>query len=202
MEGEILRSLVWSKRGPERLFGACLQHGQIFEVDLERMERCNECESLGGPVWGMDINSNSTTLAVGCEDGTLRLFDVSGGSIAYARALATVPGRVLAVRWHPTDPSSLYTAGADGVVRRWEVPMLEDGTGLALAASGASLPLLHFAVDKYGHADPPMVWSIAVLADHTVVSGDSQVLAPRGLLPRARDRSPRRRAVVALAAAA
>ena len=46
----------------------------------------NEIESYGGPVWDMKVSYDRCTLAVACDDGTARLFDLSDPkTISYAR---------------------------------------------------------------------------------------------------------------------
>ena len=65
-----------------RLFGSGLQ-GQIFEVNLHTMCVENQSDSYGGPVWMMDKNSNNSTVACACEDGSIRLFDLSSERIVY-----------------------------------------------------------------------------------------------------------------------
>ena len=89
-----IRSLIWSQRisiadSPlfrYRLFGTGLQ-GQIFEVDLKEMCIISRSDSYGGPVWMADRNPNNNTLACACEDGSLRLFDISGEDVVYLRSI-------------------------------------------------------------------------------------------------------------------
>ena len=69
-----------------RLFGSGLQ-GQIFEVNLHTMCVENQSDSYGGPVWMMDKNSNNSTVACACEDGSIRLFDLSSERIVYLRSI-------------------------------------------------------------------------------------------------------------------
>lgn len=48
----------------------------------------------------MAVNADETRLAVGCEDGFVRLFDVSEGSFEYSRSLPGSDGVcVRAHRW-------------------------------------------------------------------------------------------------------
>ena len=69
-----------------RLLGSGLQ-GQIFEVNLHTMCVENQSDSYGGPVWMMDKNSNNSTVACACEDGSIRLFDLSSERIVYLRSI-------------------------------------------------------------------------------------------------------------------
>ena len=69
-----------------RLFGSGLQ-GQVFEVNLHTMCVENQSDSYGGPVWMVDKNPNNNTIACACEDGSIRLFDLSSERAIYLRAI-------------------------------------------------------------------------------------------------------------------
>ena len=77
-----------------RLFGAGLQ-GQLFEVNLRELSVENQSDSYGGPVWMMDKNPQNSTLACACEDGSLRLFDLSGEHAVYLRSIQMYPSPVI-----------------------------------------------------------------------------------------------------------
>lgn len=89
-----IRSLIWSTVVDEdalpifkyRLFGAGLQ-GQLFEIDLKEMRVVVQSDSYGGPVWMADRHPNNDTLACACEDGSLRLLDLSGERVMYLRSI-------------------------------------------------------------------------------------------------------------------
>ena len=84
-----LRGLAWSRVELEkgRLFGISLR-GFIFEVDLQSLTVIRVTDSYGGAAWCMAANpGRSSELAVGCEDGSVRLFSYSDGRLDYRRAL-------------------------------------------------------------------------------------------------------------------
>ena len=89
-----IRSLVWCLNENEqqnsfykyRLFGGGLQ-GQLFEVNLHDLSVENRSDSYGGPIWMIDKNPQNNTIACACEDGSLRLFDLSGEQAVYIRAI-------------------------------------------------------------------------------------------------------------------
>lgn len=87
--------------------------------------------STGGSVWsvaayllsnaGGSVNSGAV-LAVGCEDGSVRLMRVDPNSSALT-PLVSCPGtdnRVLSLAWHPSDPI-LYAGTAIGSIRAWDL---------------------------------------------------------------------------------
>ena len=89
-----IRSLIWTNAISNsehpfykyRLFGAGLQ-GQLFEINLHRLCVEVQSDSYGGPVWMMQRNPNNDTVVCACEDGSLRLFDLSGERVTYLRSI-------------------------------------------------------------------------------------------------------------------
>jgi len=51
-------------------------------------------DSYGGPVWCMAANNAGTLLAIGCEDGCVRLFDLTDGDLLYKRSFEPQKGAV------------------------------------------------------------------------------------------------------------
>ena len=82
--GFALKSLVWSSLPSERgrLFGISLR-GFIFEIDLAALTFKSVQESYGGAIWCVSADSAQPTLAVGCEDSTIRIFSYADGALEY-----------------------------------------------------------------------------------------------------------------------
>uniref|UniRef100_A0A7S2SQY4 Uncharacterized protein n=1 Tax=Mucochytrium quahogii TaxID=96639 RepID=A0A7S2SQY4_9STRA len=160
-------TLCWlESHGVERLFSADLD-GNVFEVDLRQQCRSDHVNSFGGAVWCMDGNSTLGLIALGCEDGRVRLMEPqegTGSGLDYLRSLkGSASGRILALKWHPDQVNQqdvLFTGGLDGLIRRWD--------------SNSGQVTLNIATETYGKQDPICVWSLAVLNDSTVFSGDSE----------------------------
>ena len=167
-----------------RLFGASVE-GVVFEVDTINLELARCVESPGGNVWCLCAAPfpESRTIAAGCEDGTVRIFRVperrplvnaalraSSGTIEddeieYRKVLGVASRhdderetRVLAATWHPSDPRTLFSSGADGIIRKWDMRISRD--------------VMQIKIDGYGSARSTVVWALAALSDATVVSGD------------------------------
>ena len=51
------------------------------------MQIISRSDSYGGPVWMAERNPVNNTLACACEDGSLRLFDISGEDVVYLRSI-------------------------------------------------------------------------------------------------------------------
>ncbi len=124
-------------------------------------------------------------LAVGCEDGVVRMFrfesstlgstssgpgesylsgggDVaksSAGKLEYSRSLPTSGSRVLCVGYHPTE-KRLFAGCSDGSVR-----CMEEDTGRVL---------FRMLGDVLRGSVSTLIWSLLVLPDSTVVTGDSR----------------------------
>ncbi|KAL5495652.1 UTP4 [Sanghuangporus weigelae] len=140
--------------------------------------------SQGGAIWCMAANPTSTQLALGCEDGRVRLVDVSNGEMSHLRRFDRAKCRILSIAWGPPVPptpsrsgdneeedetssededdewidSWLVTGGSDSSLRKWDVK-----TGRILD---------RMSTDK-ARGERTLVWAVGVLADGTIVSGDS-----------------------------
>lgn len=171
-----VQCLAWAstdKHKYERLFAAGLD-GKVCEVDFATCGLKNVCDSFGGAVWDIALNSTETLLAVGCEDGGVRLFDVTSGSIEFVRQLATTESRVLSLCWHPLVPA-LYSGSASGSIRGWDVSDVSASGSAGAGGGGAasSRAVVRMRVEDYGKGEATLVWCLRVLRDFTVLSGDS-----------------------------
>ncbi|KAJ7630718.1 WD40-repeat-containing domain protein [Roridomyces roridus] len=136
--------------------------------------------SQGGSIWSMSVNPASNLLALGCEDGTVRLVSLANDTLTHVRRFDRVKCRVLSIAWGPPGPrdnqktgddssdadeeedawsdSWLVTGGSDSSLRKWDV-----ATGRVIDRMGT---------DKI-RGERTLVWSVTVLGDGTIVSGDS-----------------------------
>ena len=138
--------------------------------------------SGGGNIWSLAANATGTTLALGCEDGGIRLVNLWDGEFEVVKCLDRVNTRLLSIAWGPQAPISrrqdlkgkgreteeaqtnanedvyVVVGCADSSVRKWDV------------RSGRCTSKMK--TDKSGR-EHTLVWSVAVLKDHTIVSGDS-----------------------------
>ncbi|KAJ7492841.1 WD40-repeat-containing domain protein [Mycena latifolia] len=151
---------------------------ELLEWDISRGCVRRTISSQGGSIWSMSVNPASTLLALGCEDGTVRLLSLADDTLTHHRRFDRVKCRVLSISWgppspretsKPTDDSSdeeeddwtdawLVTGGSDSSLRKWDI-----ATGRVLDRMGT---------DKI-RGERTLVWSVGVLGDGTIVSGDS-----------------------------
>eukprot|EP00124_Ichthyophonus_hoferi_P004736 Ihof_evm1s562 gene=Ihof_evmTU1s562 len=140
----------------DRLFSAGL-HGQITEWNLHSLQPKDTVDSQGGAVWCLATNHSGTRLAVGCEDGCIRLFDIEDGHFYYARTLDRIEGRILSLAWHKDD-QVLVSGSSLSTINLWN------------ANTGRTT--LRITVEDF-HKESTLVWSVALLRDFTIISGDS-----------------------------
>lgn len=122
----------------------------------------------------MAANPSSSLLALGCEDGTIRILSLEGDGLVLQRKFDRVKSRLLSIAWGPPTvrppkaaqpgPSSssdssddededitdswLVTGGSDSCLRKWDF------------ASGRVVEKM--GMDKL-RGERTLVWSVAVL---------------------------------------
>jgi hypothetical protein len=180
---------------PERLFSAGL-NGRLIEWDLQLLAPRHASDTYGGAVWSGAIHArkasegsgqDALTIALGCEDGTVRLFDVSDAQTGplYSKALSRHSARVLSVAWSP-DGNFVASGGADGMIKLFD--LLNDGrnilritvenkglrkTSLADAADEQRNGKKRKGSKKTGERYETFVWSLLFLSPSSLISGDS-----------------------------
>ncbi|KAJ3054098.1 U3 small nucleolar RNA-associated protein 4 [Rhizophlyctis rosea] len=144
---------------PPRLFSTSLD-GRIVEWDITSLQPKQTMESNGGAIWCMVANSAHTRLAVGCEDGFVRIYNIADGSLEFLKFFERQEGRIMSLAWFNGVSGEFVAAGgADGVIRKFDY-----GTGKVAR---------RMLVDKARGGEDTIVWDLAVLKDGTIVAGDS-----------------------------
>ncbi|KAF8139959.1 WD40 repeat-like protein [Boletus edulis] len=164
---------------------------ELLEWDMARGAVKRTIGSQGGSIWSMAANAASTLLALGCEDGCVRLLSLTADTLQHFRRFDHVKCRILSIAWGPPLPrqlkpkangsanqrnvreesgddsddedygwsdSWLITGGSDSSLRKWDI-----STGR---------PTDRMGTDKI-KGDRTLVWTVGVLADGTIISGDS-----------------------------
>ncbi|NWQ84018.1 UTP4 protein, partial [Columbina picui] len=126
---------------------------------LARLSTSCAVDGGGGPIWSMAANGSGTRLAIGCEDGSVKLFQVVPGGIQFERNLDRRKGRILCLSWHPSD--SHIAAGSIDILRVLDV------------SSGQTVQriMVNYHVQKVQREC--VVWSVIFLASSTIVTSDS-----------------------------
>lgn len=161
--GRAIEGLVWAHAEGEtpRLFSI---GGSTFvtEWDLALLRPKTNYDCNAGVVWCIDANAAGDKLAVGCDDGSVVLVDVSGGSGVMEHDLICQRQdlRVLGIKWF--GDRLLVGGCADGKVRCWAAE--GDNRGRLVSS---------MKVDKL-KTELTLVWSIVTLpARNQFVTGDS-----------------------------
>lgn len=146
-------------------------------------------DTYGGTAWSVAACPRSPLLAVGCEDGAVRLFRYESdslkgkqassaefgsymengtttkkqnnacGVLEYSRSMPTSGSRILCLSYHPTE-KMLFAGCSDGSVR-----CMEEDTGRVV---------FRMLGDVLRGSVSTLIWSLLVLPDSTVITGDSR----------------------------
>ncbi|KAG9069719.1 U3 small nucleolar RNA-associated protein [Linnemannia hyalina] len=141
---------------PPRLFSAGL-NAVVTEWDLTSLKPKRSVDSHGGAVWCMATNNANTVLAVGCEDGCVRLFDIADGEFAFIRSFDKQRTRILSLAWSQDD-KIMVTGSANSSIYKWDVEQGRVATRMT--------------VERVPGEDT-LVWSVKILSTGDIVSGDS-----------------------------
>ncbi|KAG1689593.1 hypothetical protein DVH05_002102 [Phytophthora capsici] len=150
-----ISALCWAPES-NRLFVSSLD-GTLWELDLLSLAKKNVTDSNGGPIWSMVMNEDTQQLAVGCEDGRIRLFSFEDNQLFFTKGFLTTGGRIVSLAWH-NKAQKIFSGSEGGIIHCWN------------AVSGRNesrITLENLAKQE------TVVWSLAVLDDLTLVSGDS-----------------------------
>ncbi len=81
-----IASIMFIHQSKLRLIAASLD-GRVLEFSLDGLRVIQEADSHGGGVWSMAANQMQTRLAIGCEDGVIRILDIEEGNLVYLKSL-------------------------------------------------------------------------------------------------------------------
>ncbi|KAH9853178.1 WD40 repeat-like protein [Lenzites betulinus] len=155
---------------------------ELVEWDIEKGCIKRTLNSQGGPIWSIAPNHTSTILALGCEDGSVRLISLLYDELSHLRRLDRVKSRILSIAWGPPVPRQKkeQKPGAESDSDDDDDDEWSD-SWLVTGCSDSSLRKLNFAtgrvLDRMGtdkiRGERTLVWAVGVLGDGTIVSGDS-----------------------------
>ncbi|KAF8306044.1 WD40 repeat-like protein [Clavulina sp. PMI_390] len=157
----------------------------LLEWDLSSGSISRVMDSDGGAIWALAVNPTSTILALGCDDGSIRLFSLENDEVTPLRRLDRVKARILSLAWAPPRyvPKASTTSGdasdsdndddddeskwkdtfiiagcSDSSIRKWDI--------------NSGRVLERMTTDQVRH-EKTLVWAVGVLLDGTIVTGDS-----------------------------
>lgn len=150
-----IESLAWADT--DRLFSTGLT-GELIEWDLLTLTPKKKVLITGNSAWCLDVNSIQHWIAIGTEEGYLNVFDISDDSISYVKIFDKQEGRILCCKFD-YNGDFLVTGSLD-VIRIWDCK-----TGHAI---------YRMNIARVELKKETIVWSLAILRDFTIISGDSR----------------------------
>lgn len=161
--GRSIEGLVWSSPNNEipRLFSIG-GSTYITEWDLSTGKPKTNYDCNAGVIWSIDINDKNDKLAVGCDDGSVVIIDISGGvgSLEHDIICQRQSLRVLSLKWFESE--MLIGGCSDARVRVWST--INETKGRLVNT---------MRVDK-SKTEGTLVWSVMALnKKRQIVSGDS-----------------------------
>jgi U3 small nucleolar RNA-associated protein 4 len=88
----------------------------FVQVDLATLNIKNIRDSYGGAAWCVASSSRSPVLAVGCEDGQVRIYNYDGANLEFQKTLPVSGSRIVSIAYHPSEPL-LFIGCIDGTIR-------------------------------------------------------------------------------------
>lgn len=147
--------LVKGHEGP-RLFAAGLE-GVIIDYCLTSLGQKYVAHSMGGPIWCMRLDPTGKTLAIGCEDGACRLFEITQTGLEFKSSIERQKSRVMSLAWHPCG-TKLALGSIKGSIRT--------------VCCKTTRTITRMTVDSRSD-EKTVIWDLLCLADGTIVSADS-----------------------------
>ena len=139
----------------DRLFSAGLD-GVITEWRFEDISELHNIR-LDIPIWCLETCVCGELLAVGMENGSIRIYDTKDSSIEPKKDLQKQTGKILSIGWHPTG--ELLACGFDN-------------STIATFSISSGLCLQRVTLDEYKQHST-FVWQIKFLRDNTLITGSS-----------------------------
>ncbi|KAI0735408.1 WD40 repeat-like protein [Earliella scabrosa] len=154
---------------------------ELVEWDIEKGCIKRTLSSQGGTIWSISPNPASTILALGCEDGSVRLVTLQYDELNHLHRLDRVKSRILSIAWGPPVPRQTKTQPADADSESDDDDDDWTDSWLVTGCSDSSLRKWDFtsgrALERMGtdkiRGERTLVWAVGVLGDGTIVSGDS-----------------------------
>lgn len=156
-ESRSTEALCWAEG--QRLFSAGL-NGEIIEYDLQALNIKYAVDAFGGPIWSMTASPSGSQLLVGCEDGSVKLFQITPEKIEFERNFDRQKSRILSLSWRPSGTH--IAAGSIDSISVFDVK-----SGSAIHKMMVDRQYMGVSKRKC------IVWGVAFLSDGTVISVDS-----------------------------
>ncbi|RLV90225.1 U3 small nucleolar RNA-associated protein [Spathaspora sp. JA1] len=120
--------IIWYSSESLRLFSIG-GSTYITEWDLATGKPLTNYDCNAGIIWSIDISADNTKLAVGCDDGSVVIVDISGGrgTLEYDLICQRQDSRVLSIKWVDNRYSFLISGGVERAIVIQHVEQFHDG---------------------------------------------------------------------------
>lgn len=132
--------------------------GELTEWDLKTLSVKQSVLLTGNAAWCLDVSRAHDHVAVGTEEGYLNIFHVDEYGLNYVKIFDKQEGRIMCCKYNHNG--EIMVTGSIDAIRIWDV---KSGHAIHRMATGRS-----------ESSTETIVWSLAVLKDLTIISGDSR----------------------------
>lgn len=150
-----VEAVAW---GPDNRLFSSGHTGELTEWNLKLLQPKQVVLLTGNAAWCLDINKSLTCIAVGTEEGYLNVFNLENTELTYERLFDKQEGRILCCKYDHSG--AVLVTGSMDTVRIWNTK-----TGQAM---------YKMSTGRQEAKKETIVWSVAVLRDLTIISGDSR----------------------------
>lgn len=154
-------SVEWirSASGEHPLLVTAGLEGTLATWDIRSGSPADIVDSYGGAIWaivGEKNPRNAQRLAVACDDGAVRQYEVSGsGGLVLRRVMPRATCRQLSVDWLEA-PSRVVAGGSDSCVRIYDADSAQEALRVTLGGESVC------------------AWAVAAVTDRLFAVGDSE----------------------------
>lgn len=110
-----IEGLAWCG---DRLFSVGL-HGLLVEYDLNKLLVKHKAVVTGEAAFCLDVNKETTQIALGTEQGYLNIFNVEGENAVFTKFLDKQEGRILCLKYD--NSGEFIVSGSMDAIRIWSV---------------------------------------------------------------------------------
>ncbi|MBW0476531.1 hypothetical protein O181_016246 [Austropuccinia psidii MF-1] len=135
-------------------------------------------------IWSLSVSPTSTKLAIGCDDGTIRIANIADNQLELIRKFNPCKTRLLSITWAISDYHQLIPSSSSSSTNQihnfCSVEPSDSNLCLITGCADSSLRKWSFANGRCVgrmtveslQGEQTLVWSVAVVGN-TIVSGDS-----------------------------
>lgn len=150
-----VEAVAW---GPDNRLFSTGHTGELIEWNLKTLQPKQKLLLTGNFAWCLDVNKALDCIAVGTDEGYVNVYRLDNKELTYEKLFDKQEGRILCCKYDHTG--AILVTGSMDTVRIWNTK-----TGQAI---------FRMSTGRQEAKRETIVWSLAVLRDLTIISGDSR----------------------------